>query len=913
MKQVNVATFLIKATFIVFLISSFFSISALAQTYNDGPVNVKMKVRNINVNFSDASDGTLNFGGTSAGLVPDEYTFNLWARDVADVDGIGWGTGTGCLTENLDPGQGQNQTNDFDSIFYNQTYAGSSVPQFLDLRLDAWEAETSNDNVASVGDCDGDRCSFDSGNISCGCLGLLCAITNEQDDRRCDGNPFKTQMDYRQGPPCQWYNHGFINGNCSNTEYEPQIETYWRYTNGDSCSIPISLGTINPGDTVSHFNSNECYNNAFSQQPGNDVYYSFSVNSPVALEMSLCGNTSFDTYLYLINNNCVIDTFNDDFCGNASQITKSICNPGTYKLVVDGASASAMGTFTISVADDPSFSFSVDAEGTDVSCNGADDGEAIVTPLGGTSPYDFQWSTNDTTQMIDSLSTGSYSVTVTDATGCQASDTTTITEPAPLTTTISKTDVTCSGASNGSASVDVSGGTTPYSYEWNTTPTQTSDSAISLNPGNYIVTVTDANGCRISDSITVNTVAAIDISVQQQNNVSCKGEADGNITISVSGGNTPYDYVWSNGDSTASISNLGPGTYSVTVFDQDECSQDTSLTITEPDSLALSLEKIENVACKGDETGAIDISTTGGTTPYNYNWSNNSQDEDQLGLPAATYAVTVTDDNGCTDTLSNLNVEALSDLSTSISGTDPSCYNADDGSIEVIVTGGQPPYDYFWSNFSGDSLIENAEGGSYLVVIEDEEGCQIKDSITLNEPSRITTDFSIKGISCQGEQDGAVSVSASGGTAPYSYNWSNSATGKEIADLGPGDYTVTVTDDENCSDTSSVELQSATEECVVDTQETYAIEVPNAFSPNDDGLNDEFQILHNGAREIHLKIFNRWGELIYEDANVVDANEGWDGTIDGQKAPVGSYVYVINGSFDNGENIKESGSLVLLR
>lgn len=891
----------------------FTSLTAYAQTYNDGPINLKMRVKKINVTFGTSSDASLQFGGVSGGLVPDEYTFFLWARDNADVDGVGWGSSTGCLTENLDPGQGQNQTQDFNNTFYNRTIGGSSVPQYLDLRLDAWEAETSNDNVAGVGDCDGSRCSFDSGNISCGCLGPLCAITGEEDDRRCNGNPFKTQMDYRKGPPCQWYSHGFINGNCSNTEYEPEIETYWRYTKGDSCSNPISLGTINPGDTVSHFNSNECYNNEFSQQPGNDVFYSFSVNSPVALEMSLCGNTSFDTYLYLLNNNCVIDTFNNDFCGNASQLTKSICNPGTYKLVVDGASASAMGTFTISVSEDPSFSFGVDAEGTDISCNGANDGEATATPLGGTSPYDYDWNTNDTTQTIDSLSTGSYSVTVTDATGCQASDTTTINQPSPLTATLSKTDVTCSGASNGSASVNVSGGTSPYSYEWSTTPTQTSDSAISLGPGNYTVTVTDINNCQMTKSIVVNTVSGIDINVQQQEDVTCFGESDGSIDVSTNGGNPPYNYIWSNGDSTSSINNLGPGNYSVTVFDQDQCSQDTSFTIIEPDSLALSLENIENVDCKGDETGAIDISTSGGTTPYDYSWSNNSQNEDQIGIAATTYAVTVTDNNSCTDTLNNLTVEALSDLSTSISGTDPSCYNANDGTIEVIVTGGQQPYDYFWSDFSGDSLIENAEGGNYLVVIEDELGCQITDSITLNEPGRITTDLSVKGISCKGEEDGAVSVSASGGTEPYSYNWSNNATGKEVTGLGPANYAVTVTDDNNCSDTSSVLLENATEECTVDTQKTFAVEVPNAFSPNDDGLNDEFEILYSGAREIHLKIFNRWGELIYEDANVVDSNEGWDGTIDGQKAPVGSYVYIINGSFDNGEKIQESGSLVLVR
>lgn len=777
---------------------------AVSQTYNDGPIELRAKVRDIELTFSNSSDATLSFGGT-VGFDPDEYTFKLWARDNSDVDGIGWGSGTGCLTENFNPPQ---PSQDFNLVFYNNTYTGTTVPEYLDLRVDFWEDEGNNDNVAGIGNCDGNRCTFEGGGICCGekLFGACIGVTDEEDDRRCNGNPFETQLDYRQGPPCQWHDYGGpIEGNCSN--YDPNIETYWRYTKGDSCSNPIPLGTINPGDTVSHFNSNECYTNDFTQQPGNDVFYSFNVNSPVALNMSLCGNASFDTYMYLLDDNCVIDTFNNDFCSNISQIQKSICEAGTYKLVVDGNTASAMGTFTLTIEEDPSFSFQVNAQGTDISCNGADDGKASVNPLGGTSPFNFNWSTNDSTQTIDSLKTGSYSVTVTDATGCQATDSVTIDEPSPITATLSKTDVTCSGANDGTATVNVNGGTKPYSYEWSTVPTQSGDSAIFLGPGIYTVTVTDANGCEITESITVNTNTKIDIDVQQQKDVSCKGIMDGSIAVSTNGGNPPYDYIWSNGDSTGNISNLGPGNYTVTVFDQDQCNQDTSLAISQPDSLVLSLEKIENVDCLGDETGAIDISTTGGTTPYSYTWSNGSKSEDQIGIAVDTYAVTVTDANGCTDTLGNLKVEGLSDLSTTISGTNPSCYNASDGSVKVTVTGGQRPYDYFWSNFSGDSTLDNAEAGSYLVVIQDDLGCQITDSITLSEPNQITTNFSVNTISCQGEDDGSINVSTSGGNAPFDYVWSNGDSSANNTNLTAGNYGVTVSDQNQCSKDTSLTVE----------------------------------------------------------------------------------------------------------
>jgi hypothetical protein len=291
----------------------FFSCSTLfAQSYSDGPIELIVKVRDINVTFSETDLGFFGVVGQ-----PDDLTFYVSARDNADLDGSDWQS-SGCLTSDFSP---PGTSTDFNTVLLDYTYPSSTVPQFFDLRLDAWEDE-SPDELLGVG-CGGTRCSFET-DFCCGgflfgvCLG---AITSDQ--FRCDADPFLTGLDYRQGAPCQWYDFGYLAGNCpANNFYQPRIETYWRYTRGENTSDPFPLGALASGDNTSQTNSNECYGNNYAASAGNDVFYSFSLNEESPFLASLCGggNTTFDSELFLLDDQGNLIAENDNACGFASRI-----------------------------------------------------------------------------------------------------------------------------------------------------------------------------------------------------------------------------------------------------------------------------------------------------------------------------------------------------------------------------------------------------------------------------------------------------------------------------------------------------------------------------------------------------------------------------------------------------------------
>ncbi len=194
----------------------------------------------------------------------------------------------------------------------------------------------------------------------------------------------------------------------------------------------------------------------------------------------------------------------------------------------------------------------------------------------------------------------------------------------------------------------VSGGTSPYTYAWSNSAT-TQDLA-NVGAGTYTVTVTDANACTKTVSATVSNTGGPSLS-KTQVNVLCNGNSTGSIDLTVTGGTSPYTYAWSNSATTQDISNLAAGTFTVTVTDANACTAVISTTITQPSALALSSTQV-NVLCNGNATGSIDLTVSGGTSPYTYAWSNSATTQDISNLTAGTYTVTVTDANACTKTLS---------------------------------------------------------------------------------------------------------------------------------------------------------------------------------------------------------------------------------------------------------------------
>src|SRR5690606_34707027 len=229
---------------------------------------------------------------------------------------------------------------------------------------------------------------------------------------------------------------------------------------------------------------------------------------------------------------------------------------------------------------------------------------------------------------------------VTDAKGCTETATATVTEPTVLSASAVTTSVSCNGGSNGTVNLTVTGGTAPYTYVWSNTAT--TEDMIGLTAGTYDVTVTDAKGCTTTASATVTEPTVLMASLSSQTNIACNGGTTGSATITVTGGTAPYTYTWSNGATTATITNVVAGTYNVTVTDANGCTDTASVTLTEPTALSASAIAT-NVSCNGGSNGTVDLNVTGGTAPYTYVWSNTATTEDMVGLTAGTYDVTVTD------------------------------------------------------------------------------------------------------------------------------------------------------------------------------------------------------------------------------------------------------------------------------
>ncbi|MCX6304741.1 MAG: T9SS type A sorting domain-containing protein [Bacteroidetes bacterium] len=436
---------------------------------------------------------------------------------------------------------------------------------------------------------------------------------------------------------------------------------------------------------------------------------------------------------------------------------------------------------------------------TNVSCNGGSNGAIDITVSGGTMAYGYSWSNGASSEDISGLAAGSYTVTVTDANGCQKSGMWTVNEPTPLAITGIVSPVLCNGGSSGAIDISVSGGTTNYTYLWNTTAVTQDISG--LTAGVYTVVVTDANGCQKSDSFTVTEPTALSITGTSYP-VLCNGGSTGSINITVTGGTTAYSYSWSTGAGTEDISGLAAGCYTVTVMDANNCSITGSWCVTQPDALTLT-GVVTPVLCNGGSNGSIDITVVGGTTAYGYSWSNGASSEDIGGLNAGVYTVTITDANGCT-TSNYWQITEPSMLELSGTASPALCNGGSTGSIDITVAGGTTAYGYAWNNGAITEDISGLTAGTYTVIVTDANGCTKTDSWTVLEPSALTLQAVVTNIKCHGDYEtSSIDLTVTGGTTAYSYLWSNSFTTEDITNLMEGNYTVTVTDANGCSSTGS--------------------------------------------------------------------------------------------------------------
>ncbi|WP_295181810.1 hypothetical protein [uncultured Christiangramia sp.] len=377
----------------------------------------------------------------------------------------------------------------------------------------------------------------------------------------------------------------------------------------------------------------------------------------------------------------------------------------------------------------------------DSSCYQLNDAEIEALPIGGKAPYTYLWSNGDTTNKITGLSPGIYTCIITDSNGCTYNIEGNVGEPTGLEAIVnSSNNATCNGDSDGAIDISVSGGTADYTYLWSNNATTQDISGIPA--GTYSVTVTDANGCTDTiDNIQISEPDELVVSVTSVTNATCNGELDGAIDIIVSGGTPDYTYLWSNNATTQDLSGVAAGLYSVTVTDANGCTDTIdNIEIEDPSTLEAEVDATTNVSCYGYSDGAIDISVVGGTPDYTYLWSNNATTQDIIGLTAGTYSVMITDANGCTYNLNDIQVTEPDILDVQIVVEDVSCPGFDDGSITFTATGGTPPYTSEHGDFNefGVLMLSGLTPQEYGIVVSDANECGLAiDGIIISEPDEI--------------------------------------------------------------------------------------------------------------------------------------------------------------------------------
>ena len=494
---------------------------------------------------------------------------------------------------------------------------------------------------------------------------------------------------------------------------------------------------------------------------------------------------------------------------DSGQLTEDISNipAGNYTLTItDGRGCQSINTYTVQ---DPGTPVALSTVAVDVLCHGASTGSIDLTVNGGTPGYTFQW--NDENGVIipfqaedlTNMESGDYTAIVTDANGCIEQITQTIAQPSEeLTSSEIITDVLCNGDATGAIDPAISGGTPGYTYSWSD-----GSSGISLSnvlAGTYVLDITDANGCTFQRTYEITQPQPLDADADSID-VLCFGEATGSLSVEAVGGVGNYTYLWSNGVSDQGQNNISAGIYSVTVTDGHGCTINVSTTINQPAAPLSSTEVVTTVDCYGANTGAIDLSPSGGTSPYYFEWSTNGSviftdtTEDISSLYSGVYLLIITDEHGCElqDAISVS--EPLAPIELTETHSNVLCLGSNEGSIDVSVTGGTAPYMYSWNNGETTEDISGLVAGLYQIIVSDANGCAASITVEITEPSEeLIATLEAFNVKCQGGSDGYLTSQVSGGVQPYTYDWSNGAISENIYNLTAGTYTLTVTDENGC-------------------------------------------------------------------------------------------------------------------
>jgi gliding motility-associated-like protein len=481
---------------------------------------------------------------------------------------------------------------------------------------------------------------------------------------------------------------------------------------------------------------------------------------------------------------------------------------GTYNVYITDALGCASPVKEI-VIDEP-LPLSLDIEALDVTCYAANDGEVSVLVEGGTAPYNIRWSDGKQTLNRTGMAPGNYEVVVTDANGCSIRENVIVLQPDPILVSFEVTDVSCYDGNDGQISLDITGGNGNYSVEWRSGESGAlvgeGETARSLPAGTYRATITDHEGCKVVREYVVSQ-PNMPLTIQPLvTDVRCAGDGRGSIDLIVMGGTGPYTYAWSTGETGRSIQSKPGGTYQVEVTETKGCVLTETIEILEPQPLQV-LEAIEDVSCKFGSDGSIRLDISGGAGSYRVQWSNGQSGAEVTGLRAGTYTVFVLDENSCFESLTYVIEEPEEALSISASGSFELCGLDDVMELELTVAGGTAPYSFNWSHGAQTKDLYDIAPGDYTVLVTDAKGCVVEETFNIPSPSSpMNVQLEGKLAICSNDERGRISAHITGGEAPFTFLWSNGATTPGIADLGPGVYTVEVTDAKGCWVSETVEI-----------------------------------------------------------------------------------------------------------
>ncbi len=595
---------------------------------------------------------------------------------------------------------------------------------------------------------------------------------------------------------------------------------------------------------------------------------------------------------------------------------------GQFALTVtdrNGCMAFSQNTIT-----EPAEFLTIRAEQTAMGCFGEKKNSARATVQGGNSAsYSFSWSHGASGASVTGLDSIVYQVTVTDANGCMQDTSLKLKDLPDLDPNMIVNAPFCFGASNGAIGINFIGGRpnanlSQYSFFWSTGATGPSIANLKGDM-TYSVTVVDPGGCVGVESRYLRQPRPVQITMGKTD-VRCNGGSDGTASvISIDADTRLFSYRWDvplGPADQSSISNLPAGKYRVTVTDEFGCFATGEADVLQPAPVGVQFV-ISNNRCFGDATGALQVIATGGTPGYQIQWSDGGKGFQRTGLGTGLYQVTLTDSKGCTGS-GSAELKSNSSLSAVLDSRDVTCHGGRDGVVLIDAAGGRPPYSYSLDgkNFRQTPTLIGLKAGNYDITIRDANGCQVFDRVVVREPAPFEVDAGLDEYTIKLGDTLTLTATATGQQGAVRYTW-----------LAPYEGTLSCTDCEktvvttqnaisyqlNAIDTAGCE---ANDRVTVNVRKDRDIWVPTGFTPNGDGQND-LLLVHglNGTRILRFQVFDRWGELVYEQSGFVvnDPAMGWDGVFRNRPVNPGVYVWYLEAEYIDGYQEVKRGQTTLIR